>query len=89
MAIAGFVLGIVAIVISFIPCGGIFAFLPAILGIIFSYIGLLKAKTTGQGKEMAIAGLILSILAILFAILFILVTMGILTATNPTVGGGF
>jgi hypothetical protein len=84
MAVAGLVLGIVSFVISFIPCVGLLAILPAILGIIFSIIGISKAKTTGQGKGMAIAGLILSILAIAWVPIYILLIVGGAAATSAS-----
>ena len=87
MAVAELVLGIVAIVLSFIPCIGILAIIPAILGIIFSIMGLSQAKKTGQGKGMAIAGLILSILAIAWVPIFVLLIMGA-TATAGAAAGG-
>ena len=76
MAVAGLVLGIVAIVVSFIPCIGLFAFIPAIFGIIFSIVGLVQAKKTGDGKGMTVAGLVLSILAIIWIPILLFVIMG-------------
>lgn len=87
MAVAGLVLGIVAIVLGFVPCIGILAIIPAILGIIFSIMGLSQAKKTGQGKGMAIAGLILSILAILWVPIFVLIVMGAVATTGAVAGG--
>lgn len=71
MAVAGMVLGIVGFVLSFIPCLGWFlGVVLGILGAIFSGIGMANAANTHQGKGMAIAGLVLSILAILWIPLF-------------------
>lgn len=69
MAITGMVLGIIALVLSFIPCAGWFlAFIPAVLGLIFSGIGLSQAaRSAGAGKKMAIAGLATSVLAFVLA----------------------
>lgn len=89
MAVAGLVLGIMAIVISFIPCIGLLAIMPAILGIIFSVVGLSQAKKTGQGKGMAIAGLVLSLLAIAWIPIFILLIMGGAAAAGAAAGGPF
>jgi hypothetical protein len=52
----GLILGILATVISFIPCLGVYAILPGFIGIILSSIGLRKVK-----KGLAIAGLICSV----------------------------
>src|SRR5262249_43220176 len=69
LAITGLVLGIVGFVLSFIPCiGPILGAILGLLGALFSGIGLANAnKAGGQGKGMAIAGLVLSILALVWA----------------------
>ena len=59
MAIVGLVAGILGIILSFVPCIGVWAIVPGVAGIIFSAIGMKKV----EGKGMAIAGLILSIIA--------------------------
>jgi predicted PurR-regulated permease PerM len=64
LGIAGMVLGIVAIVVSFIPCFGWWAILMAIVGVVLSSISMNQAKKVGAPKSMAMAGLICSILAI-------------------------
>jgi hypothetical protein len=76
MAVAGLVLGIVGFTFGFIPCfGWILGILLGILGAIFSGIGLAEPARPGQGKGMAVAGLILSILAIIWAPLFYFVVL--------------
>ena len=55
--LVGMILGILALVLSFVPCLGAFAIYPGIVGLIFSVLGLKNVK-----KGMAIAGLICSIL---------------------------
>jgi hypothetical protein len=57
MGLVGMILGILAVVISFVPCLGMYAMYPGIVGIIFSALGLKKVK-----KGMAIAGLVCSVL---------------------------
>jgi len=57
MGLVGMILGILAVVISFIPCLGMYAMYPGIVGIIFSALGLKKVK-----KGIAIAGLVCSVL---------------------------
>lgn len=57
LGLIGMILGISALVISFVPCLGVYAVFPGILGIILSIIGLKKIN-----KGMAIAGLICSLL---------------------------
>ncbi|MFO0863336.1 MAG: hypothetical protein U0744_01515 [Gemmataceae bacterium] len=69
LAIAGMVLGIVGLVLAFIPCvGWILGIILGIVGAALSGIGLSSANKSGSGKGMAISGLILSILAIVVAI---------------------
>ncbi len=69
MAVAALVLGIVAVVLSFIPCASIIGLPCAILGIIFGALGINQANKTGEGKGMAIAGLVCSIVSILIWVL--------------------
>lgn len=64
LAIAGFVVSLV----SLCCCG-----LGAIVGLILSIIGLVKAKDyNGNGKGLAIAGVIISAISILFLIFYII-----------------
>lgn len=62
MAVAGFVLSL----LSFL--GFSFTFIMPLLGIIFSGVGIGKAKTANSGMGMAVAGLVLGILSILWLI---------------------
>jgi len=59
MAIVGLIVGILGIILSFVPCIGVWAIVPGLLGVIFSALGMKKV----EGKGMAIAGLVLSIIA--------------------------
>lgn len=69
IATAGFIVGLVAIFINTF-------FIPAILGVILSSVGLAKAsnleRATGiaHGRGLAIAGLVLSCLAIVNSVLW-------------------
>lgn len=65
LAIAGMVLGIVAIATSFLPIINNGSFFLALVGLVFvivSMLGIRKGKSSGMG--MAVAGLVLSIVAI-------------------------
>jgi thiol:disulfide interchange protein len=62
LGIAGFVLGLIALIISFIPCLGMYALLPGILAIVFSAIALTQANKANASKGLIIAALIISIL---------------------------
>lgn len=64
LSTAGMVLGIVGIVLSFIPIINNIAFFLGILAVIFGIIGLVKKA----GKGKAIAGLVLGLLAIVITL---------------------
>ena len=59
--ISGFVMSLVGMLVVAIPCG--------IIGLVFSSLGMKEVETTAQkGKGLAIAGLVVSILDIVFGI---------------------
>lgn len=68
---AGLIVGIVALLFSFIPCLGMYAALPALVGIILSAISMSQAKKAGAQKGMALGGLICSIIGLLIALYWI------------------
>lgn len=77
LAIAGLVLGIVAILGSWVPILNNVAIIVGVVGVILGVVGLLgirKGKKTGEG--IAISGIVISVLAVVisFAIQFIFVT---------------
>src|SRR5262249_51784991 len=74
MAIAGMVLGILAIVLCWVV---IFDWIIAILGIIFSAIGVSKANKGAPGKGMAIAGLACGIVGFLLSTVILIVAMAV------------
>jgi hypothetical protein len=67
MGIAGLVLGILAAIFSFVPCLGMWAIVPGIIGLILSVISMKQAGAAGAPKGMAIGGLITSIVGIAIA----------------------
>ena len=69
MGVASLVLGIVAIIISFIPCLGIYALVPSIIGLLLGLFGIISACKANppKGKGLAIAGFVLSIIATIVA----------------------
>lgn len=67
MGIAGLVLGILAAIFSFVPCLGMWAIVPGIIGLILSIIGMRQAGAAGAPRGMAIGGLITSIVGICIA----------------------
>lgn len=72
LGVAGLVIGIVAIILSFVPCIGMWAIVPGIVGIILSAISM-KQAGPGGSKGMAIGGLITSVVAVLIACYWIYV----------------
>ena len=59
--IAGFVLSLVGFIVFAIPCG--------VLGLVFSSLGMKEADTNAlKGKGLAISGLVVSILDIVFGL---------------------
>ena len=73
MALAGMILGIVAVTFGLCCCWGIpFNF----LGIIFSLVGLAQIRKNPEletGKGLAIAGLILSILSLVLVAILVMI----------------
>lgn len=71
MAIAGFVLSL----LGFLSLG--MSFILQLLGLIFSCVGVSKAKKmSGNGKGLSIAGIVLSVLAWIPAILMYVLVIG-------------
>ncbi|MDQ3787034.1 MAG: DUF4190 domain-containing protein [Actinomycetota bacterium] len=71
---AGFVVGLIGLLFSFIPLIGVVAWPLVILGIVFSAIGLSKAtKGRATNKGLAIAGLAVSIIGLVVCILWVAV----------------
>ena len=64
LAIAGFVVAVIGLLLSALPIINNFAFILGVLGLIFAIISLVKARKNDTKKGMAIAAVILSILTI-------------------------
>lgn len=78
MGVASLVLGIVSLVIGFIPWCGMIAFIPAVTGVVLGAIDFSKKKKANLPKGMSLAGLILSIVAIAIMIFyFFIISAGI------------
>ena len=78
LAIAGMVLAICAVVLSWLPG---FNFVCWILGLIFSAIGLKNANRGAPHRGMAIAGLVISLAGIVLTIILV-VLIGV-AAVDP------
>ena len=69
LAVAGLVMGIIALFSSFVPLLNLLSFPFVLLAIIFSAIGLWQtAKKTKGGRGLAVAGLVLGVLALLVTV---------------------
>jgi hypothetical protein len=81
LAVAALVLGIVALIFSWIPFVNAFAIAPGVLAIIFGLIGFFVtgASKPRGGKGLAISGLVLGIIA---AIIFLTINSAVGSAVN-------
>jgi hypothetical protein len=68
LATAGFVLGLLGLLGSFIPVLNIGAMVIGVVGAVLAAVGLTKAKKSGAGKGLAIAGVVLGVLALIISI---------------------
>lgn len=68
MGVAALVLGIISLIIGFIPFCGMIAFVPAIIGVILGIVEIVNKSKKSESKGMGIAGLVLSVLAIVIMI---------------------
>jgi Mycobacterium membrane protein len=68
---AGFVLGLVGFLFSFIPLIGVVAWPLVILGLVLSLVGIARAsKGVASNKGLAIAGAVLSLLGLVVCVLW-------------------
>jgi hypothetical protein len=82
MAVASLVLGIVCLVVTFIPCIGWLAIIPSIVGLVLGAVALKKAKNTRSPTGMAVTGLVLNIIALCIIILWVII-IGATVASTP------
>ena len=82
LGIAGLIIGTLSLMFSFIPCVGMWALVPAIVGIILSAISLSQAKKAGLSRSNAMAGLICSIIAFLVAAYWIFMTVYMVSSSS-------
>lgn len=80
---AGFVLGLVGLVIAPIPLAGVAAWPLAVLGLVLSAVGLARVRAgKATNKGLAIAGVILSLLALVVSILWLVVIGKVVNDVN-------
>ncbi|HEY3753127.1 MAG TPA: DUF4190 domain-containing protein [Pseudonocardiaceae bacterium] len=69
---AGFVLGLIGLLISFLPIVGVVAWPLVILGLIFSFIGYGRGRSgRATNKGLALAGAIMSVIGLVVCILWV------------------
>jgi glycosyltransferase involved in cell wall biosynthesis len=65
LSLAGLIIGIIAIFIAVIPCIGMAAFIPGLLALIFSIVGLVQANQVNGKLGLPIVATVISGLSIL------------------------
>lgn len=73
MGIAALILGILSIIIGFIPLCGSIALLPAIIGLILGIIDTIQKNKKSEKKGVSIAGLVLSAIAIVVIVFWVFI----------------
>lgn len=68
MGVAALIMGIVSVVVAFIPCLGLLAFFTAIVAIVLGAIGISQSSRAESPKGLAIGGLVTGGLALLISI---------------------
>ena len=88
MAIASLVLGIIGVVLCFVPIpgGGIIGLICAIVGVILGVIARKKAKEAGQPSGLATAGMILSIISLVIVAIAVIITIACVGMIGSAVG---
>ncbi len=77
LGVAGLVLGILSLLMAFIPCVGVIAIGPGGVAVVLSIIGLTQASKNNGAKGINIAALVISSLGTLIACLWLFVFVGI------------
>ncbi|MFP4365801.1 MAG: hypothetical protein ACLFQA_01795 [Bacteroidales bacterium] len=65
--VAGFVLGLIGLILSFIPCLGMYALLPGVIALLFSAIAFSQANRANAPKGLIIAAIVISLTGTLIA----------------------
>ena len=73
MGIAALILGIISIIVGFIPLCGSIAFVPAVIGLILGIVDTVQKKKKDEKIAVSVAGLVLSALAIIVIIFWVFI----------------
>ena len=84
MDTASLVIGIVAVLVGFIPCIQVFVFIPAVVGLILGIVSFIRKRQVDEPAGMALAGIILNGIPLL-VMTFLAVFVG-LSADASTMG---
>lgn len=76
MGVAALVLGIIGLVLSFVPCIWWIGTILAVVGVILGIIGLVQSRTTHKGKWTALPGLVFSVTAVVWGPVLMFVFLG-------------
>ncbi len=80
---AGFVLGLIGLIFSFIPVVGLVAWPLVILGIIFSALGFVRTRSgKATNKGLSIAGLVLSVIGLAICIVWTVTAAKVVNEVN-------
>ncbi len=79
--IAGFILGVSAVVLAWIPFFPILTLAAAIVGLCMANSGSKQLAEEGNGSGFAIAGKILSLIGIILSALLLVITFSVCTCT--------
>lgn len=84
-SIVALVCGLVGLILSFFTANvviPVIALVLAIVGIIFGAAGMKEAKTTGNGRGLAVAGFVLGIIGTVFAVCGVICAIACVAATS-------
>lgn len=73
MGVAALILGIISIIIGFIPLCGSIALVPAIIGLILGIVDTVQKSKNNEDKGVSIAGLVLSAISIVIIVFWVFV----------------
>ncbi len=86
MGLAAMIIGIIAVVLGFIPFCGYFALLPAIVGLILGIVDVKQKSKAKQPKGQGMAGIVLNAVAIIVILLWTLVFAAATVTLEPIEG---
>ena len=73
MGVASLVLGILSLIVGFVPFCGAIALLPTIIGLILGIVDVALKSKKGEPKGMGIAGIVLSAISIVIIVFWVFV----------------